>query len=67
MKYTSITKHLCQERTTADRILARQAREEYADKFASNFSYRCGNQMRVIKTDQKVAKKYRALHPHVSN
>jgi hypothetical protein len=67
MTYTTITKHLRQERTAADKLLANQAKEEYGDKFASKFNYRCGSQILVMKTDQKIAERYRMLHPHVSN
>jgi hypothetical protein len=67
LSYTAIIKSLCHERTAADRILARQAKEEYdAVEFASQFSYRCGNQVMVMKTDQKIAERYRVLHPYVS-
>ena len=67
MTYTAITKHLRQERTIADKLLANQAKKEYGDKFASNFNYRCGNQILVMKMDQKIAERYRILHPHVSS
>ena len=67
MTYTAITKHLRQERTAADKLLAKQAKEEYGDEFASKFNYRCGNQIFVMKTDQKIAERYRILHPHVSS
>jgi len=68
LTYTAIIKCLRQERTATDGILARQAKEEYdADEFASKFSYRCGNQIMIMKTDQKIAERYRKLHSHVSN
>lgn len=63
MTYTAITKHLRAERTAADRSLADQARERYGDEFAAKFNYRCGNQILVMKTDQKIAERYRMLHP----
>jgi hypothetical protein len=63
MTYTAITKHLRAERTAADRSLADQARKRYGDDFASKFNYRCGNQILVMKTDQKIAERYRMLHP----
>ncbi len=67
MTYTTIIKHLRQERTTADKLLANQARKEYGDEFASKFNYRCGNQILVMKMDQKIAERYRMLHPYVSS
>lgn len=63
LNYSAIIKRLCQDRTAADHILARQAKEEYGDEFASKFSYRCGNQIKVMSSDQKIAERYRALHP----
>jgi hypothetical protein len=67
MTYTAIIKHLCKERTVADKLLANQAKEEYGGEFASKFSYRCGNQILVMKMDQKIAERYRMLHPYVSS
>jgi hypothetical protein len=67
MTYTAIIKYLRQERTTADKLLANQAKEEYGDEFATKFSYRCGNQILVMKMDQKIAERYRMLHPHISS
>jgi hypothetical protein len=67
MTYTAIIKHLCQERTAADKILANQAKEEYGDEFALKFNYRCGNQILVMKMDQKIAERYCMLHPSVSS
>jgi hypothetical protein len=67
MTYTAITKHLRQERTAADKLLANQAKEEYGDEFASKFNYQCGNQILVMKMDQKIAERYRMLHPYVSS
>lgn len=67
MTYTAITKHLRQERTTTDKLLAIQAKEKYGDKFALNFSYRCGNKILVMKTDQKIAERYRMLHSCISS
>lgn len=62
MTYTAIVKHLCKERTAADRLLADYAKEEYGDEFASIFNYRCGNEIKVMKSDQKIAERYRFLH-----
>jgi hypothetical protein len=67
MTYTAIINHLRQERTAADKHLADQAKERYGDEFASKFNYRCGGQILVMKTDQKIAERYRMLHPHVSS
>jgi hypothetical protein len=67
MTYTAIIKYLRQKRTTADKLLANQAKEEYGDEFATKFSYRCGNQILVMKMDQKIAERYRMLHPHISS
>jgi len=67
MTYTAITKHLRQERTAADKHLAKRAKEEYGDKFESTFNYRCGHEITVMKSDQKIAERYRMLHPNVSS
>jgi hypothetical protein len=67
MTYTAIIKCLRQERTAADKLLADQAKREYGDEFASKFNYRCGNQILVMKMDQKIAERYRMLHPHISS
>ena len=67
MIYMAITKHLCQEQISANKLLAKQAKEEYRDKFASKFNYQYGSQILVMKMDQKIAERYCMFHSHVSS
>ena len=65
MSYSAIVKHLCQEHVAADQHLAELARREYSEEFTLKFSYCCGSERLVMKTNQKIAERYCELHPNV--
>jgi hypothetical protein len=61
--YTTITNCLRTQHALADKSTAEKARQEYGASFDTVFSYHHGGRQRVMNTNQKIAAKYRELHP----
>jgi hypothetical protein len=62
LTFTAIVARLKEERIGENERIAKRARLEYGDAFASVFSYRKGSHHHVMTDSVRIANKYRMLH-----
>jgi hypothetical protein len=62
LTFTAIVACLKEERIGENEHVAKRARLEYGDTFASVFSYRKGSHHHIMTDSMRIANKYRMLH-----
>jgi hypothetical protein len=62
LSFTAIVSRLKEERVEENERIAKRARLEYGDAFASVFSYRKGSSHITMTDPTRIANKYRVLH-----